>query len=225
MVRQGGILAIKGLGGFQLWVDASCEQAVERLRERKHRPRKPFAVLFPSLEVLQEHCHLSSEEQALLTSPPAPIVLLQRKVRCTLAPLVAPDNPYLGAMLPYTPMHHLLMANLKMPVVATSGNRSEDPIVINEHEALAVRLNGIADAYLVHNRPIARPVDDSVLRVINGKTRHGSPSPRLCSGTHHDQDPGIPKKGTMFHSRSWWTFQKHHSGDDTGSSDYESTYR
>ena len=166
-IRQGWILAVKGLGGFQLWVDASFEQAVERLRDRKHRPRKPFAVLFPSLDVLREHCFLSSEEQRLLTSPQAPIVLLKRKVRCTLAPLVAPDNPYLGAMLPYTPLHHLLMANVNRPVVATSGNRSEEPIVIDEQEAL-VRLNGIADAFLVHNRPIARPVDDSVLRVING---------------------------------------------------------
>ena len=112
-IRQGWILAVKGLGGFQLWVDASFEQAVERLRERKHRPRKPFAVLFPSVDVLREHCFLSSEEQTLLTSPQAPIVLLRRKPHSSLAPLVAPDNPYLGAMLPYTPLHHLLMAECK----------------------------------------------------------------------------------------------------------------
>ena len=167
-IRQGWILAVKGLGGFQLWVDASFEQAVERLRDRKHRPRKPFAVLFPSLDVLREHCFLSSEEQTLLTSPQAPIVLLRRKSQSSLAPLVAPDNPYLGAMLPYTPLHHLLMATVNRPVVATSGNRSEEPIVIDEQEAL-VRLNGIADAFLVHNRPIARPVDDSIVRMINGE--------------------------------------------------------
>ena len=169
LVRQGKILAVKGLGGFQLWVDASSWQGVKTLRERKLRPRKPFAVLFPSLDVLRDHCYLSLEEEALLTSPQSPIVLLQRKPHSSLAAVVAPDNPYLGVMLPYTPLHHLLMDKLKKPVVATSGNLSEEPIVIDEQDALT-RLNGIADAFLVHNRAIARPVDDSVVRVINGET-------------------------------------------------------
>ena len=166
LVRQGGILAVKGLGGFQLWGDALSLPGVKTLRERKRRPRKPFAVLFPSLQVLRDHCFLTSEDQALLTSPQSPIVLLRRKLHSSLVPLVAPDNLYLGAMLPYTPVHHLLMANLNRPMVATSGNRSEEPIVTDEHEAPS-RLEGIADAFLVHNRPIARPVDDSVVRVIN----------------------------------------------------------
>ncbi len=168
MVREGKILAVKGLGGFQLWADGESEKSVQTLRNRKHRPRKPFAVLFPSLEVLKTHCECSRDEETLLTSPESPIVLLRRKKKSSLASAVAPDNPYLGAMLPYTPLHHLLMAKIQTPIVATSGNRSEEPIVIDESEALT-RLSEIADAYLVHDRPIARPVDDSVVRMVNGE--------------------------------------------------------
>lgn len=168
IVRERKVLAVKGLGGFQFLVDAQSESAVQELRNRKHRPRKPFAVLFPSIEVLKEHCECSTEEKRLLTSPESPIVILRRKEDSSLAPSVSPDNPYVGAMLPYTPLHHLLMANLQRPVVATSGNRSEEPIVIDEREALS-RLHDIADTFLVHNRPIARPVDDSVVRVVNGE--------------------------------------------------------
>lgn len=167
VIQNGQILAVKGLGGFQLWADAQSEEAVQCLRKRKHRPRKPFAVLFPSLVVLKIHCDVSSEEEMLLTSPEAPIVLLRRKTTSSLVPSVAPDNPYVGALLPYTPLHHLLMTELQTPVVATSGNRSEEPILIDEQEAL-IRLNGIADAFLIHDRPIARPVDDSVARIVNG---------------------------------------------------------
>ena len=159
------IVAVKGLGGFQLWVDARSEEAVRRLRMRKQRPEKPFAVLFPSLKAVREHCVLSSEEEGLLSSPQAPIVLLRRRQAISLAEAVAPDNPYLGVMLPTTPLHHLLMQDLQRPMVATSGNRSDEPIVTDEREA-PVRLRGIADAFLVHDRPIARPVDDSVVRVV-----------------------------------------------------------
>ena len=166
MVRNGKILAVKGLGGFQLWVHAQSERFVRRLRLRKHRPRKPFAVLFPSLEVLRQHGECSKEEERLLASPESPIVLLRRKDDSSLASAVCPDNPYVGAMVPYTPLHHLLMADLP-PVVATSGNRSEESIVIDERKAPS-QLRGIADAFLVHDRPIARPVDDSVVRMVNG---------------------------------------------------------
>ncbi len=168
LVRDGKILAVKGLGGFQLWVDALSEEAVQNLRNRKHRPRKPFAVLFPSLEDLKQQCECSKEEENFLASPESPIVLLRRRKKSSLSSSVAPDNPYVGAMLPYTPLHHLLMAELQTPVVATSGNRSEEPIVIDEKQALS-RLHGIADAFLVNDRPIARPVDDSVVRTINGE--------------------------------------------------------
>ncbi|MDH4359839.1 MAG: carbamoyltransferase HypF [Nitrospirota bacterium] len=168
IIRDGGILAVKGLGGFQLWVDARSSEAVQRLRQRKHRPTKPFAILFPSLEILKRYCLVSSKEIDLLTSQAAPIVLLRRTDPSTLSYEVAPDNPYLGAMLPCTPLHHLMMAHMAIPVVATSGNRAEEPIAIDEQDALE-RLRGIADAFLVHNRPIARPVDDSVVRVVSGK--------------------------------------------------------
>jgi hydrogenase maturation protein HypF len=169
LLQRRGIIAVKGVGGFQLWVDAVSEEAVRRLRSRKQRPEKPFAVLFPSVDAVRDYCVLSSEEEVLLRSPQAPIVLARKRRDTVLAEAVAPDNPYLGVMLPATPLHHLMMVAFQRPVVATSGNRSEEPIVTDECEAL-VRLNGIADAFLVHNRPIARPVDDSVVLVVAGNT-------------------------------------------------------
>ncbi len=170
LLEQGLVLAVKGLGGFQLWVDARSQEAVQRLRNRKRRPDKPFALLFPSIDAVRSHCLLSSEEEALLRSPQAPIVLARKRRDASLADAVAPANPYLGVMLPTTPLYHLLMASLQRPMVATSGNRSEEPIVTDEWEAPA-RLNGIADAFLVHDRPIARPVDDSVVLVVPGKVQ------------------------------------------------------
>ena len=170
-IREGHIVAVKGLGGFHLVVDARDEAAVQELRERKRREEKPFALMYPSLEFIKAHCEVSELEEGLLTSPEAPIVLLRRtgrgRGREEIAPAVAPNNPYLGAMLPYTPLHHLLMAELGFPVVATSGNLSDEPICTDEREALR-RLAGIADLFLVHNRPIARHCDDSVARVLDG---------------------------------------------------------
>ena len=168
IVRHGGILAVKGLGGFQLWVLAESSASLQRLRQRKHRPTKPFAVLFPSLEYLEQHCIIAPDESDLLTSPAAPIVLIRKRAISTLAWNVSPNNPYVGAMLPHTPLHHLLMNDLLIPVIATSGNRSEEPLVIDEQDAVE-RLHGIADAFLVHNRPIVRPVDDSIVQVVNKK--------------------------------------------------------
>ncbi|NGZ96017.1 MAG: carbamoyltransferase HypF [Nitrospira sp. WS110] len=166
-LEQGLVVAVKGLGGFQLWADARSDQAVRRLRNRKQRAEKPFAVLFPSMDMVRDYCVLSFDEEALLCSPQAPIVLTRKRCDAVLAEAVAPGNPYLGVMLPTTPLHHLLMASLQRPMVATSGNCSEEPIVTDEREAL-VRLNGIAAAFLVHDRPIARPVDDSVVLAIDG---------------------------------------------------------
>ncbi|MEG4086743.1 carbamoyltransferase HypF [Microcoleus sp. POL10_C6] len=167
-IRQGKILAIKGLGGFHLVVDASNETAVRTLRDRKRRPDKPLALMYPSLELIREHCQVSEEEEKLLCSSEAPIVLLQSKIqnlKSTIAASVAPDNPYLGVMLPYTPLHHLLLSELGFPIVATSGNLSSEPICTDELDALN-RLQDIADLFLVHDRPIARPVDDSIVRVV-----------------------------------------------------------
>jgi hydrogenase maturation protein HypF len=171
-IRQGQIVAVKGLGGFHLMVAAHNEEAVRRLRELKHREEKPFALMFPSLPAIKTACEVSPLEERLLRSPEAPIVLLRwRKLTIgnrQLAISVAPGNPSLGVMLPYTPLHHLLMSALGFPVVATSGNLSDEPICIDEHEALE-RLGGIADLFLVHNRPIVRHVDDSIVRVMMGR--------------------------------------------------------
>ncbi|ACK67550.1 (NiFe) hydrogenase maturation protein HypF [Rippkaea orientalis PCC 8801] len=168
-IKEGKILAIKGLGGFHLMVDGSNHTAVEELRQRKRRPHKPFALMYPSLDSAKSHCKISPLEEQLLTSPEAPIVLLKRKPHTiNLWPFIAPNNPYWGVMLPYTPLHHLLLSDLNFPLVATSGNLSDEPICIEEGEALQ-RLSPIADLFLVHNRPILRPVDDSVVRIMGGR--------------------------------------------------------
>ena len=167
-IREGRIVAVKGLGGFHLIVDARNDAAIRRLRERKRREEKPFALMYPSLEQVIAHCEVNEAEERVLRSPESPIVLLRRREIKAVAPSVAPNNPYLGVMLPYTPLHHLLMHELGFPVVATSGNLSDEPICTDEREALH-RLAGIADLFLVHNRPIARHVDDSVVRVLLGR--------------------------------------------------------
>jgi hydrogenase maturation protein HypF len=172
-VRGGKIVAVKGLGGFHLIVDARNTQAVERLRARKRREEKPLALMFPSLSAVRHLCEVSRLEERLLLSPESPIVLLQRSRRPVppadaVAPAVAPGNPYLGVMLPYTPLHHLLLRELAFPVVATSGNLSDEPMCIDELEARS-RLRRIADCFLVHNRPIVRHMDDSIVRVLLGR--------------------------------------------------------
>jgi hydrogenase maturation protein HypF len=176
-VRRGKIVALKGLGGFHLVVDARDDEAVAALRQRKGRAEKPFAVMYPSLETVEAICEVDDLERRLLCSPESPIVLLRRRGKkpgdpgreeFSLASSVAPRNPYLGVMLPYTPLHHLFMRRVGCPVVATSGNLSEEPICTDEQEALR-RLHGIADLFLVHDRPIARHVDDSIVRVMAGR--------------------------------------------------------
>jgi hydrogenase maturation protein HypF len=168
VIKRGRILALKGLGGFQLLADARNEEAVLRLRERKRREEKPLALMFPDLETLECYVNVSPLEERLLLSAESPIVLLRRRPDSDIAPAVAPENPYLGAMLPYTPLHHLLLRELGFPVVATSGNLHDEPILTDEGEAVEV-IGGIADCFLVHNRPIERHVDDSVARVQLGR--------------------------------------------------------
>lgn len=170
LILRGRILAVKGLGGFLLVADATDEKTVAELRKRKRREEKPLAVLFPSLDVTRRYCEVSPMEERLLTSPESPIVLLKK--RCDkgkgLAEAVAPGNPYLGAMLPYSPLHLILSGKTGIPLIATSGNLTDEPICIDNSEAVQ-RLSGIADFFLVHTRPIARYVDDSVARVILGR--------------------------------------------------------
>ncbi|MDQ3117703.1 MAG: carbamoyltransferase HypF [Verrucomicrobiota bacterium] len=183
-IRDGKIVALKGIGGFQLLVDARNQEAVSRLRERKHREEKPFAVMFHSLESARECCEISELEEGLLVSPESPIVLLARNCRASaslaeaggatgvvalqLAASLAPGNPNLGIMLPYSPLHHLFLRELNFPLVATSGNLSDEPICTDEMEALT-RMRDLADYFLVHNRPVVRHVDDSIVRVMAGR--------------------------------------------------------
>ncbi|CAJ0780180.1 carbamoyltransferase HypF [Ralstonia chuxiongensis] len=166
-LRQGLVVALKGIGGFQLLVDARSEAAVRRLRERKRRHSKPFALMVPTVDDAAALASISMAERALLCSAAAPIVLLRaRALQALVAPSVAPANAWLGILLPCTPLHHLLMGQLGFPVVATSGNRGSEPIVADERTALDA-LRGLADVFLVHDRVIAHPVDDSVVRVIS----------------------------------------------------------
>jgi hydrogenase maturation protein HypF len=170
-LREGRIVAVKGLGGFHFMVDASNASAVARLRERKHREEKPFALMYARLADVIDDCQLSAAEARLLESPECPIVLLRRRdpsVACRVVPAVAPRNPYLGVMLPCTPLHHLLLAEVGGPVVATSGNLSDEPMATDEQEALD-RLGSIADLFLVHDRPIVRHMDDSIACVMLGR--------------------------------------------------------
>ena len=189
-IREGKIVALKGLGGFHLLADARNPLAVETLRSRKHREEKPFALMYPSIEDVQADCVVSQLEARLLGASESPIVLLnvrQDGSGRTVSSAVAPRNPCLGVMLPYTPLHHLLMRDLRFPVVATSGNISDEPICIEEREALG-RLKGIADLFLVHNRPIVRHMDDSIVRIVLGRelvlrrARGYAPLPLQCDG-------------------------------------------
>jgi hydrogenase maturation protein HypF len=167
LLRQGQILAVKGLGGFQLIVRADQAETVLRLRQRKNRPSKPLAVMVSSLEAAEDVAVLGPVERRLLLSSPNPIVLVEKRGG-SLPEVLAPRVGTAGLFLPTTPLHHLLLAELGLPVVATSGNRSEEPIVTDEREAVR-RLSRIADAFLVHDRPIVRHADDSVVRVVAGQ--------------------------------------------------------
>jgi hydrogenase maturation protein HypF len=167
-LRRGEIVALKGIGGFQLLADARQAAAVARLRQRKHREEKPFALMMPSLEAARGYCEISPAEVELLESQAAPIVLVKPKNATDIAWNVAHCSPYLGVMLPYSPLHHLLMQECRFPLIATSGNRSDEPIAIANDEA-TTRLKGIADRFLMHNRPIVRACDDSVVRLTRGR--------------------------------------------------------
>jgi hydrogenase maturation protein HypF len=161
LLRSGAILALKGLGGFHLACDATDPRSVKTLRERKRRPHKPLAVMLSNLGEIRQHCVITPEEERLLISRSCPIVLLEWKPKSNIPEEVAPGNHYLGVMLPYTPLHHVLLRLAERPLVMTSGNLSEEPIAQNNEEAWR-RLRPLSDGFLFHNREIYARYDDSV---------------------------------------------------------------
>ncbi len=221
LLRAGYILALKGLGGFHLACDAANQATVHRLRERKRRPAKPLAVMIASLEEIRRHCRLSEEEARLLTSPQCPIVLLPwQKEGSNLCELVAPRHQYLGVMLPYTPLHHVLLREVGGPLVMTSGNLSEEPIAQENEEALR-RLSHLADYFLMHNRDIYARFDDSVWFV----PRPNLPQPIRRSRGYAPFPVKLPFKGrpilacgaelknTFCLTRDQYAFLSQHIGD------------
>jgi len=218
-IREHQIVAVKGIGGFLLLCAAGSERAVATLRERKQRPRKPFAVMVQDLAAAREIVQVDAAAATLLTSAPAPIVLLPRRPSALVVAGVAPGNPTLGVMVPYAPLLHLLMQELRQPVVATSGNLSEEPICIDDEEALA-RLQGIADLFLTHDRPIQRHVDDSVSWVVEGeprllrRARGYAPLPvRLASPVRALLAVGAQMKNAVAVARGHDVFISQHIGD------------
>jgi hydrogenase maturation protein HypF len=167
-IADGQVVALKGIGGFHLACDARSAPAVARLRERKHREEKPLAVMPRDLAEAELLAVLEAPERALLASVERPIVLVRRRDDGGLAPAIAPDTPLVGLLLPYSPLHHLLLEEAGRPLVMTSGNLSDEPIAFRNEEAVA-RLSGIADLFLVHDREIETRADDSVARVVLGR--------------------------------------------------------
>jgi hydrogenase maturation protein HypF len=232
-LASGAILAIKGLGGFHLACDATDDDAVSELRRRKQRSDKPFAVMAPDADTVATFCHLSQEERQLLESPQRPIVLLRRKDDTAISPLVAPGNRFLGVMLPYTPLHHLLLQpsaigdrhpapstqHYPVALLMTSGNLSEEPIATGNREALD-RLSGLADAFLLHNRDIEVRCDDSVTRLFRGseavirRSRGYAPFPvRLGFESRDLLACGGELKSTFCITRGNYAFLSQHIGD------------
>lgn len=168
LILAGNIVAIKGLGGFHFAGDATNQIVVEKLRQRKGRLDKPFALMSRDMQIIEKYCIVTPKERELLESSAAPIVLLQTHGKKQVAPGVAPGQNILGFMLPYTPIHHLMLKNLEIPIVLTSGNIADEPQCINNEEARE-KLATIADYFLLHNREIVNRVDDSVVIVKNEK--------------------------------------------------------
>jgi len=223
-LRRGEIGALKGLGGFHLSCDAVSESVVHELRFRKHRDERPFAVMVPDLETAERICEMDDRERELLQSPRRPIVLLKKRtdsIGGSICEAVAPANPRLGVLLPYTPLHHLLLENFKgRALVMTSGNRSDEPIAYEDADAFE-RLGEIADVFLVHNRPIHVRCDDSVTRIVDSlespvrRSRGYAPQPvPLPFGCRRPiLAVGGQLKGVFAVGRGRQAFLSHHLGD------------
>jgi len=227
LVARGKILAVKGIGGYHLVCDAYNEQAVTELRSRKIREDKPFAVMCGSLQAVYRLCDVSEREEQLLTSTARPIVLLKKKTTCPLAASIAPSNPYLGVMLPYAPVHVLLLQPDDVWVM-TSANVSDEPIVYEDQEAVD-RLSGIADSFLIHNRMIYRPSDDSVVRVLMDKqsvlrrSRGFAPTPlKLSRDNPSILAVGAEVKNAFCLTQGHFAFMSSHIGDLENLVTYES---
>lgn len=221
LIKCGEIIALKGIGGYQLLCDAGNEEAVKMLRKKKRRNEKPFALMFPDMNSVKRECAVNEAEERMLTSVEAPIVLLKKlkNVSSVVSNESAAKNPYLGVMLPYSPLHHLLMRELGTPIVATSGNTSEEPICITEDEAFE-KLSGIADYFLIHNRKILRYVDDSITRFAGGheslirRARGYAPLPLVISGLNGTTlSAGAHLKNTVAINKGSNVFISQHIGD------------
>jgi hydrogenase maturation protein HypF len=219
LLRDGKIIAVKGLGGFLLACDAINEAAVNLLRQRKVRPFKPLAIMVTDIEETRKHCYVNKEEAKLLASPYSPIVLLRWKSDSPVVKAVAPNLKYLGVMLPYTPLHHLLLRETGRPLVMTSGNISEEPIAKDNDEAVR-RLSGIADFFLVHNRDIYARYDDSVTIVerdtpqLIRRARGYAPYPiHLNFKSQPILACGAEEKNTFCLTRDEYAFVSQHIGD------------
>ena len=220
LLRSGRIVAVKGLGGFHLACDATDEGAVTELRRRKRRVEKPFALMVMDAATAARFCEVSEDERRLLESPQRPIVLLRKREPSQIAASVAPGNTNVGVMLPYTPLHYLLLEGDMPPaLVMTSGNLSEEPIAVGNDEALD-RLAGLADAFLLHNRDIHVRCDDSVTRVYEGKetvlrrSRGYAPFPvKLREPVKHTLACGGELKNTFAVARDDHAFLSQHIGD------------
>jgi hydrogenase maturation protein HypF len=219
LLKDDAIMAIRGLGGYLLAANAEDGVTIKRLRERKRRPAKPFAVMLSTMNRVREHCYLSVAEEKLLAAPSNPIVLLRWKDSSSISRAVAPSLNYVGVMLPYTPLHHLLMQQVDRPLIMTSGNLSEEPIAKDNDEAL-VRLQGIADYLLQHNREIHSRYDDSVAMVVDEqpvilrRARGYAPYPvRLPFKARQILACGAEEKNTFCLTRDENAFVSQHIGD------------
>lgn len=227
LIAQNAIVAIKGIGGYHLACNAKSQTAVHTLRSRKIREDKPFAVMCGSLAAARDLCFISETEQAMLTGIVRPVVLLAKKPEYRLADSVAPNNPWLGVMLPYAPVHWLLLSDNDVWIM-TSGNSSDEPIAYDDKDALA-RLSSIADYFLIHNRQIYRRVDDSVMRTVNGRqypirrSRGLVPAPLLLPGRMPPVlATGGELKNTFCLTRDKQAFMSPHVGDLENMATYNS---